>query len=73
LQALYLLLLLQEAKGASKLRAEDSNQSPTARVKRENTDEGQGRKVNKKPKYKTIIDLTEDDDEENDNSIALDD
>jgi hypothetical protein len=55
------------------LKAEDSNQNPTARVKRENTDEGQGRKVNKKPKYKTIIDLTEDDDEDNDNSIALDD
>lgn len=55
------------------MKAEDSNQNPTTRVKRENTDEGQGRKVNKKPKYKTTIDLTEDDDEENNNSIALDD
>jgi hypothetical protein len=55
------------------LKAEDSNQTQTARAKREGTDEGQGRKVNKKPKYKTTIDLTEDDDEENDNSIALDD
>ncbi|KAH8800992.1 hypothetical protein F5882DRAFT_457358 [Hyaloscypha sp. PMI_1271] len=64
---------LLEAKGASKLKAEDSNQTQTARVKRENTDEGQGRKVNKKPKYKTTIDLTEDDDEENNNSTALDD
>jgi hypothetical protein len=73
LQALYLLLLLQEAKVASKLKAEDFNQTQTAGVKRENTDEGQGRKVNKKPKYKTTIDLTEDGDEENDNSITLDD
>jgi hypothetical protein len=55
------------------LKAEDFNQTQTAGVKRENTDEGQGRKVNKKPKYKTTIDLTEDGDEENDNSITLDD
>ncbi|KAE9368744.1 hypothetical protein N431DRAFT_494139 [Stipitochalara longipes BDJ] len=51
---------LLEASNDSNLKSENIKQDSAPRVKRENPDQGQGRKINKNPKYKTTIDLTED-------------
>ena len=68
-----LTIITQEAKQDAKLKSESPCQNPAPRVKRENPDEAEGRQSSKRPKYKTTIDLTEDYDEGEEISFALDD